>query len=180
MPPGWPYSFVAALETDRTSWCALLDAVRLGPADDAIAVTAAQLREVAERLTAAGHWQPGGEAILIVLDTGYDAPRLAHVLRDLPVEVMARLRSDRVMYRDASPARSTPKGGRPRKHGAKFTLAQPDTWHTPDHVTTCATARYGQAEARAWDRMHPKLQARCAWLDHEGELPLVHGTLVRL
>ncbi len=32
--PGWPYSFVAALETGRTSWTALLDAVRLGPADD--------------------------------------------------------------------------------------------------------------------------------------------------
>lgn len=31
--PGWPYSFVAALEAGRTSWVALLDAVRLGPAD---------------------------------------------------------------------------------------------------------------------------------------------------
>jgi hypothetical protein len=29
--PGWPYSFVAALETGRTSWTAVLDAVRLGP-----------------------------------------------------------------------------------------------------------------------------------------------------
>ena len=27
--PGWPYSFVAALESGRTSWCQLLDAVRL-------------------------------------------------------------------------------------------------------------------------------------------------------
>jgi hypothetical protein len=31
MIPGWPYSFVAALETGRTSWTALLDAVRLRP-----------------------------------------------------------------------------------------------------------------------------------------------------
>ena len=37
--PGWPYSFVAALECDRTSWGALLDAVRLGPANDATFVT---------------------------------------------------------------------------------------------------------------------------------------------
>jgi hypothetical protein len=42
--PGWPYSFVAALETGGTSWTALLDAVRLGQADDATVVTAAQLR----------------------------------------------------------------------------------------------------------------------------------------
>jgi len=27
--PGWPYSFVVALETDRSSWIAPLDAVRL-------------------------------------------------------------------------------------------------------------------------------------------------------
>ena len=38
--PGWPYSFVAALETGRTSWTAVLDAVRLGPEDDATEVTA--------------------------------------------------------------------------------------------------------------------------------------------
>ena len=34
MIPGWPYSFVAALEPGRSSWTAVLDAVRLGPADD--------------------------------------------------------------------------------------------------------------------------------------------------
>ena len=41
--PGWPYSFVAVLEPGATSWTAILDAVRLGPADDATAITAAQL-----------------------------------------------------------------------------------------------------------------------------------------
>src|SRR3954447_8429586 len=52
--PGWPYSFVAALEPGRTSWTALLDAVRLGPANDATAATAAQLRGVIVGLIAAG------------------------------------------------------------------------------------------------------------------------------
>ena len=55
--PGWPYSFVAALEPGRTSWTALLDAVRLGPTDDATAVPADQLRAVLDRLIAAGHWR---------------------------------------------------------------------------------------------------------------------------
>ena len=59
MIPGWPYSFVAALETGRTSWTALLDAVRLGPADDATAVTAAQLRDVVDRLIARRAVAPG-------------------------------------------------------------------------------------------------------------------------
>src|SRR5207245_794767 len=70
--PGWPYSFVAALETGRSSWTAVLDAVRLGPADDATAVTAAQLRAVVDRLISAGHWSPGDPDIVIVADSGYD------------------------------------------------------------------------------------------------------------
>jgi hypothetical protein len=35
--PGWPYSFVIALESGRTSWTGILDAIRLGPEDDATA-----------------------------------------------------------------------------------------------------------------------------------------------
>jgi hypothetical protein len=85
-----------------------------------------------------------------------------------------------VILRDAGPRRSTPRGGQPRKHGGVHTFAKPDSWHTPDQTTTCDTTRYGKAEALAWDRMHPRLQARGPWLDHCGELPLIHGTLIRL
>jgi hypothetical protein len=53
MIPGWPYSVIAALEPGRTSWTAVLDAVRLGPDDDDIAVTAGQVRDVITRLIAA-------------------------------------------------------------------------------------------------------------------------------
>jgi hypothetical protein len=40
-------------------------------------VTTVQIREVAERLVAAGQWEPGGPEVLGVLDAGYDAPRIA-------------------------------------------------------------------------------------------------------
>ncbi|MFB6715949.1 MULTISPECIES: NF041680 family putative transposase [unclassified Streptomyces] len=178
--PGWPYSFVAALEPGRTSWTQILDAVRLGPADDATAVTARQLRQVVERLIRAGHWKPGDAHILIVMDSGYDVTRLAFVLADLPVELAGRLRSDRVMLRDAGERRSGPRGGQPRRHGGVFTLKKPDSWHEPEATTTTDTTRYGKAEATTWNRMHPRLTHRGPWLDHDGELPLVHGTLIRL
>jgi DDE superfamily endonuclease len=178
--PGWPYSFVAALETGRTSWTALLDAIRLGPADDATAVTATQLREVVTRITDAGHWRDGDPDILIVMDAGYDVTRLAFVLSDLPVELVGRLRSDRVLLRPAPPRHYDPRGGRPRKHGGTFTLAKPDSWHTPDVATQTETTRYGTADATAWDRLHPRLTHRGPWLDHDGELPVLHGTLIRL
>ncbi|HEX2298130.1 MAG TPA: transposase [Pseudonocardiaceae bacterium] len=37
--PGWPHQVVAAVESGPTCWTAILDAVRLDPADDATAVT---------------------------------------------------------------------------------------------------------------------------------------------
>ncbi|MBP2366864.1 transposase [Pseudonocardia parietis] len=143
MIPGWPYSFAAALEPGRSSWTALLDVVRLGPDDDATAATAAQLRALVERLTTAGQWQPGDLPILIVTDAGYDITRLAHVLADLPVELLGRIRSDRVLRgpRTLRPVRVT---GRPPRHGPNFALAQPDTrwaWPTPPRPTPAATPR---------------------------------------
>ncbi len=86
--PSWPYSLIAALELGRTSWTLPLNAVRLGPADDATAATAAQVREVVLRIIAAGHWHDGDTDILVMFDAGYDLTRLAWLLRDLPVEVM--------------------------------------------------------------------------------------------
>ena len=110
--PGWPYSVVAALEPGRTSWMLPLDAVRLGPADDATEVTAAQVREVTGRIIAAGHWRDGDPDIVVVFDAGYDLTKLAWLLRDLPVEVLGRLRSDRVMYFPAPPRQPGPTAAR--------------------------------------------------------------------
>jgi hypothetical protein len=179
MIPGWPYSVVAALETGRTSWTQVLDVVRLGPADDATAVTAAQLRNVVDRLIAAGHWRPGDPDILIVADTGYDTARLAWVLADLPVVLVGRIRADRVL-RLPKPARPAGTTGRPRKHGAELALADPATWPAPQHVTTTQTTRYGTAEATSWDRLHPRLTRRTCWINHHGDLPVIEGTLIRL
>nr|WP_091120582.1 transposase [Micromonospora eburnea] len=51
------------------------------------------MRDIVERLVAAGRWHAGGPDILVVADAGYDAPRLAFLVRDLPVQVPARMRS---------------------------------------------------------------------------------------
>ena len=180
--PGWPYSWVVALEPGRTSWTLPLDTVRLGPADDATEVTAAQLRDVIGRLVAAGHWREGDPGIIIVLDAGYDPTRLAWLLADLPADITGRLRSDRVMHCPAPPlpARPASTGGRRPRHGRKLALDDPATWPEPAVTTRTQTSRYGAAEAMARGRMHQRLWHRRAWEDHDGELPLVEGTLIRL
>jgi DDE superfamily endonuclease len=142
MIPGWPYSVIAVLEPGQTSWTAVLDAVRLGPDDDETEVTAAQLRDVVARLIAAGHWRRGDPAILVVFDDGYDVTRLAWLLADLPVQLLGRLRSDRVLQLPAPP-RQPGTMGRPRKHGGELALADPATGPAPQLATSTATSRYG-------------------------------------
>ncbi|MDH6228961.1 hypothetical protein M2169_006017 [Streptomyces sp. MJP52] len=180
MMPGWPYSVVAALEIGRTSWTAVLDAVRLEPGADVAAVTTVQIREVVERLVAAGRWKPGDPEVLVVLDAGYDAPRIAHLLADLPAEILGRLRSDRVMRRPTPLRVYDPKGGRPSKHCGEFVFGDPTTWGTEQAVTATDTRLYGKATAQAWDRLHPRLTRRAAWLQHDGPLPIIGGTVIRL
>jgi DDE superfamily endonuclease len=154
MIPGWPYSIVAALETGATSWTALLDAQRLGPGQDTVAVTATQVRSVVERLREAGQHRDGDPDILVVFDAGYEVCRLAFLLADLPIEVLGRLRSDRVLHVPA-PTAVAPTGrvGRPLRHGAPFALARAQDAPTPTVSTTTETTRYGTATAAAWDRL---------------------------
>jgi hypothetical protein len=179
MIPGWPYSFVAALEPGRTSWTRPLDAVRLGPADDLTTVTAGQVRGVIGQIIAAGHWRDGDPDIVVIFDAGYEPARLAWLLADLPVQVLGRLASNRVL-RQPPPPREPGQIGRPLRHGREIKLACQATHPEPEVTTISQTSRYGTATARAWHRMHPKLYARGAWAGHQGKLPVIEGTLIQL
>jgi len=101
------------------------------------------------------------------------------VLADLPVELLGRIRSDRVL-RLPRPPRLPGTNGRPPKHGPEFALDKPSTWPEPQHTTTTATTRYGTAKASSWDRLHPRLTHRTCWIDHHGDLPVMEGTPIRL
>ena len=178
--PGWPYSIIAALEPGRTSWTAVLDAVRLGSDHDATDVTTTQVRGLVARLREAGQHRDGDPDILVVFDAGYDVCRLAFLFADLPVQVLGRIRSDRVLYAPAAAAAAGGRGGRPPRHGAAFALARAQHGPPPRVATITDTSRYGRAHAQAWDRLHPRLEHRGAWTDHPGDLPIVEGTLIRL
>jgi hypothetical protein len=134
---------------------------------------------VVARLIGAGQWCAGDPDIVIVADAGYDITRLAFLLADLPVELLGRLRSDRVL-RLPKPACRAGATGRPPKHGPEFALSDPSTWPPPRHTTATQTSRFGTATATSWDRLHPRLTHRGCWADHPGELPIIAGTLIRL
>src|SRR5450755_1315855 len=59
-------------------------------------------------------------------------------------------------------------------------LADRATWHRPDQDRDGSHDRYGRAHARAWARLHPKLERRGAWAGHDDPLPVVEGTVILL
>ena len=93
--------------------------------------------------------------------------------------VPGRLRSDRVMYSPAPP-RVPGTNGRPLRHGAAFKLADQRSWAAPAAAALTETTRYGTARAMARGRLHQQLASRAGWEDHDGELPIVEGTVIRL
>ena len=121
--PGWPYSFVVALESGRSSWTAPLDAVRLAPGADLAAVTATQLREVLGRLVDGGHWEGEGEVddhgdVLVAL-TGVTPDMLVHADPRTPsnrpfLSISTRLPSASTASFAVFHARPSPSATRPR------------------------------------------------------------------
>jgi hypothetical protein len=89
------------------------------------------------------------------------------------------MRSGRVMYFPAPP-RGPGANGRPSRHGAVLKLAEEATWPAPAVTTVTGTTRYGTATAVAWGRLHQRLTSRAGWEDHDGGLPVIEGTLIRL
>ncbi|WP_194898775.1 NF041680 family putative transposase [Catenulispora pinisilvae] len=179
MVPGWPYSFVVALEPGASSFTALLDAVRIGPDDDGTEVTAAQIRAVVQRLRAAGQHTDADRPVLVVTDSGYDGTRLAFLLADLPVELLVRVRSDRVYCAPAG-ARKGERPGRQPRHGPRMKLNDCSTWPVPDASARIDTARYGAAQIDAFARRHQRLAGDGAWAGHVGEYPIIAGTVLRV
>ncbi|MFI2642082.1 transposase [Streptomyces sp. NPDC018610] len=64
--------------------------------------------------------------------SGYDVTRLAWGLRDLPVELVGRIRSDPVL-RPPKPPRMHGVDDRPLNHGRQLRFSKPETWPARDH-----------------------------------------------
>src|SRR5829696_5936662 len=170
---GWAFQWIAQVSFDRDSWTAPVDAARLHPLDDTDQQAARQIRALLARL-------PAGEAVpLFVFDGGYDSAQLTLDLAQQRATVLVRLRSDRCFYADPPPAARSPKGGRPRRHGAKFAFADPATWPTPTATLTCQDDQYGTVTVQAWAGLHPK-QQRHPGHGTRGPRPIVRGTIIRV
>jgi hypothetical protein len=174
---GWAFQWLAQLSFTPDSWTAPQDQVRVGAGDDATRQAAAQIIAHAARLRADGE----GRVPLYVLDAGYDEAPLTWDLRDhfQEVQVLVRLRNDRVMYRDPPP-RIPGRPGRNRIHGLdRFECRNPATWGTPDQELALDDEKYGQVSVMSWSGLHPKLFCRGRFAGFKAP-PVIRCHLIRV
>jgi hypothetical protein len=175
---GWCYQLIVGLELARNSWTAPVDVRRLAPEDNINLVAAGQIRGLLDRLpdAATATVQDHQQVPLVVFDGGFDPVQLQVELAGAPVQLLVRIRSDRNFYAAGHPRRDG-RPGRPARHGAKLSLADPTTWPAPTATWQEADAQYGQVTVTAWGGLHPKQRT---YRDADGHLRIVAGTLVRV
>ena len=120
---------------------------------------------------------------LYVHDAGYDEAPLTWDLREHldQVQILVRLRNDRVLYRDPPP-RPPGRPGRPRKHGSgadRFECKNPATWGPPDQELSLHDDRYGQVSVMSWSGLHPKLFCRGRFAGF-AEPPVIKSHIIRV
>jgi hypothetical protein len=177
---GWPVSVLVGLCWGVSSWVDPLEARRIEPGAGSSATALAQVQGLLDDLTACGRWRVGDPAPLVMFDAGYPVVWLAHALAGRSVQVMGRVRGDRVFY-GPTPA---PDGsvGRAARHGARFVCADAATHPEPDVEITAHAEKYGRVRVTAWRNLHQALTRSGAWSDFPAGqgLPILPGTLIRI
>lgn len=178
--PGWPVSILVGLSWGADSWVDPLDARRIEPGGDHTLVLIAQAKALAADLRAVGRLEAGMPAPLVMFDSGYPATLIAHAVAGEGMQVLGRVRADRVFYFPAEPA--APGRGRPARHGARFVCADAATHPEPDEQIIAQAERYGRIEVCAWHGLHQALSRTGVWAGHPAgaPMPIVSGTLIRI
>jgi hypothetical protein len=167
---GWCYSWLAGLSQSADSWTAPLDARRLQVGQNPNTIAVEQVKAVLPRLGSL----PGTP--LFAFDGGYDPVQLTVGLSDVDAQIVVRIRDDRKFF-TPPPPRDDRQPGRPRRHGERFSCADPATWPPPDAAHTCQDDQYGRVDVQAWHRLHPHQRT---YRDPGGAMTIVEGTLIRM
>ena len=158
--PGFAYSFLARISIGDSPWALPVSARRHVPSTDGTIVATEQVRDLTERL-------PAGARALIVADAGYPAGKMAHLFSPYPVDLLVRVRTDRVFYRQAEIL--VGRTGRPRRYGSRLEVADPSRLLPADETAT-GNDRHGRhIRVSAWHRIYSKAS---------GVSPLAVGSLL--
>jgi hypothetical protein len=183
--PGWEFQWAVGLEWGTNSWTHPVDVIRPGPRSETALATAGQIRALVARLKQAGRaGGPDQPVPLMLMDSGFPAAQLTHLLADVPAQLLIRLTEDRVFFADPAPRRPG-HSGRPGRHGERFELKAKVKLRRPDQLLVVPdSGRYGRVEVRAWHRLHQVFQRRGVFdparYPAEQKLPIVRGTVIEV
>lgn len=180
--PGWSMQWLVrvgdgvgdggSLSAPKTSWAPPMDVRRVPTGGSGNEIAALQIADLVARLARRG--AAASPAVpLFLLDVGY-CP--IYLTQNLPAgaQILVRLRGDRVFF-GRPPVHSPAAAGRPRKHGDRFALDEPDTWADADAEHTKTHPDGTIVRVRAWHDKHPEPRARRKWAGTD----VVEGTLIR-
>ena len=127
---GQGYSTIAWIPEAQGSWALPLLHERISSGESPIPKAAAQLRQVCKQTT---------NPVLAVLDREYGNATWVLASADIQADSLMRLRRNACFW-TAPPAYSS--RGRPRKHGQKIKLNDPETWIEANNLTECANISF--------------------------------------
>jgi DDE superfamily endonuclease len=167
---GWCYSWLVGLSGSPDSWTSPCDARRSLVGENLNTVAVQQVQALLPRLGTLP------VMALFAFDGGYDPVQLSVGLSDVDAQIVVRIKSDRKFFGRPAP-RPAGKGGRPRRHGNRFSCKDPSTWHAPDATLACQDDTYGQVEVRAWHALHPHQRT---YRESNGAMTIVEATIIRV
>ena len=172
---GWSYQWISQLSFTNDSWTAPLDVMRINPSANPTTATVNQVRRLVDLLAC------DTEVPLFVFDAGYDPVAIGHDLAVDRVEVLCRIRDDRVFYADPPPHANRPpeSGGRPPRHGTRHKCSDDKSWPAPDASLVIDDLRYGTITVSAWHGLHPRLLCRGHWKGYATP-PIVRASVLRV
>ena len=170
---GWRYQHVVRLTLTPDSWVVPVLTDRIASGDDLVQVTVDHIARVCA-VDGATRADPS----LFLLDSGYPAARITHLLRErgIPADVLARLATSQTMWTRPEHRAAHPLGGRPRRHGFRLALREPDL--TPHAAISGPVDIYGIVTVRAWHQVHPKLTRASRGFQDQPTLPIVEGSVL--
>uniref|UniRef100_UPI0039C70839 transposase n=1 Tax=Scytonema sp. PCC 10023 TaxID=1680591 RepID=UPI0039C70839 len=139
---GQGYSSIVWVPQTEGSWALPLLHERITSFTNPIEKAAAQLRQVCLKLP---------KRPLTLWDAEYGCASFVKQTADIAADKLFRLRSNRLLY--GKPVAYTGIG-RPRIHGDKFKLNDPQTWWTPDQLVEVKDLKLGLLRLRLWRNLH--------------------------
>ena len=146
---GQGYSTIAWLPEEHSSWALPLRHERITSWESPMSKAAWQLQQVLKHCA---------QKVLVLLDREYGNAQWVLATAKLEADCVMRIRSNTCLW-GIPPAYSG--HGRPRKHGEKFQLTNPENWSSPDSALELDTSTHGRVRVRMWKDLHFSKAADC-------------------